>query len=164
VAEPLTTDIAETSADEGVTLLDTRPDAVATENSFGGVDIGRYRRRHRRWLSMRTGYRRCVGALAAFALGFLLLGVSPASAAARVGGISVEDWCMRNLGYHAVVRPPRDAFSWRCSANPGDPRLIPKDQGVDMNQACRQQYPRVAGVYASWASRSDPGSWSCYRP
>lgn len=100
-----------------------------------------------------------VALVASLAGGGLLLGTAPASAA-QLGGINVQGYCEKNRGIWprpaVAIRNPSDAYSWRCN-------YAGANVGVDMNLACRQQYPNSRP--AAWAKPLNPKdafSWRCY--
>jgi hypothetical protein len=91
------------------------------------------------------------------------LQAAPASAAARVGGVNVEQYCNWAWGYHAYVAS-WSAFGWRCNPVPGNAYYKGLDKGVDMNTACRLEYSTSkATAFAGYSDSGNPYSWSCYR-
>lgn len=103
-------------------------------------------------------------AVAAAALGGASIAALPAEAATRLGGISVQNYCIANVNsgnYYVVSKALRvnDHYhGWRCGRVNGSLVL------VDMNKACRQQYPARPGQSQAYALHG-PGiySWACYR-
>jgi len=99
-------------------------------------------------------------------IGATLVAAAPAQAATRLGGISVERECQDQDGYHARVKD-WSAFGWRCNpfSAPVPASALIYDKSVDMNRACRRQYPRPTApyAYATYADAGNPYSWSCYR-
>ena len=93
-----------------------------------------------------------------------LVAAPSASAATRLGGISVEKECQAQSGYHARIAT-WSSFGWKCNPypNPVPPQYFYYDQDVNMNRACVRQYPQYSGVYANYADAGNPYSWSCYR-
>ncbi|MDP9696643.1 UNVERIFIED_ORG: hypothetical protein J2X79_004226 [Arthrobacter globiformis] len=103
-------------------------------------------------------------AVAAAALGGGSIAALPAEAATRLGGISVQNYCITNVdsgNYYVVSKALRinDLYhGWRCGRVSGN--LV----SVDMNKACRQQSPARPGQPQAYALHGQGiYSWACYR-
>jgi hypothetical protein len=100
-------------------------------------------------------------AVAAFTLASSLAAALPAHAAS-IGGISVANYCASNVSSGTGAASPatniNDSWDgWRCGTRYG---LVE----VDMNKACRQQYPTPWWKAQPWASHgSGMYSWQCNR-
>ena len=94
----------------------------------------------------------------------VVVGAAPAQAASRLGGISVERECQDQDGYHARIKT-WSACGWVCNpfSAPVPANALIYDKGVDMNRACRRQYPGLPYAYSGYADAGNPYSWSCYR-
>ena len=75
--------------------------------------------------------------------------------AAYQGGADVHAYCKASYWFgSAVLVPPMDAYSWRCST-------LGVKKSIDMTAVCRWEYGRTASARTS--NPSDPWSWKCYR-
>lgn len=102
--------------------------------------------------------RKLAASLTAVLLSFgVMLAASPsASAATRLGGVSIWSACVNQHGTPSgVVNVTRNVMGWRCAyrgvAGPG----------VDLTRECRRTYGSSA--YSGYTNWNDPYSWSCYR-
>lgn len=98
-------------------------------------------------------------------LGAVSIAAVPAEAAVRLGGIDVQLYCMKNVpsGNFYVVSKALIVnpfyHGWRCGmVNSGLVR-------VDMDKACRQQYPAKPFQPVAYALRNGDGiyDWACFR-
>lgn len=114
----------------------------------------------------RAAKRAAAGGILAVALAFgaILATSAPASASSQLGGVSVAEYCARNVGSGtgapSIATNINDRWDgWRCATRWGL-------ASVDMNKACRQQYPRSwwwqPHAFAGHTSTS-MFSWRCYR-
>ena len=84
----------------------------------------------------------------------------PASAASRLGGISVYSACEDQYpGSYAyrVFLVENNVFGWRCSFG----NAPAGGAGLDLNRQCRKQYGKPA--YARYDDYNNPYSWYCSR-
>ncbi len=93
-----------------------------------------------------------------------ILSISVPARAGVLGGVDLNRYCESKAGLSASEAVPgRDAYGWKCRVYNSIAR-IPilgwHDQGIDMNEACRQQYrnPRAS---AETTNRNSPWSWRC---
>lgn len=100
----------------------------------------------------------------ALALGAIPATTSPAAAATDLGGVSVANYCARNVWSGTLAPSIATNINnrwdgWRCATRVS---LVQ----VDMNLACRQQYPKrwfwQSNAYAGNPSKTMFG-WRCYR-
>lgn len=100
-------------------------------------------------------------AVAAIAAAATMSAALPAQAAS-LGGIDVAKFCARNVWSGTGAASPatniNDSWDgWRCGTRAG---LVE----IDMNKACRQQYPTPWGKALPWASHHDGMyTWQCNR-
>lgn len=111
-----------------------------------------------RWLRIRIGALLCIAAV-------VIVAPANASAATTLGGVSVAKYCQVNV-YSGNIFAASKAVNinnrwdgWRCAKING--QLV----GVDMNLACRQQYPKSWWQRDAYAGRVGNGmyDWRCYR-
>ncbi|MBU6280274.1 MAG: hypothetical protein KGN78_13615 [Actinomycetales bacterium] len=118
--------------------------------------------------SRRSGVARSVAALvASLAVAVpaaLLATAAPASAATRIGGVNVQNFCDKTYGVgttRASWSNYSDPFGWGCNYRSATGLFDwYRWGGVDMNKACVLQYGR--GAYAGLAARNVMG-WYCQR-
>jgi hypothetical protein len=94
------------------------------------------------------------------AVTFLAVG-APVASAQVVGGIDMVSACAAAHGGDQWWAPEvvsHDAFGWRCFND----QLRARDNGVDMNWACRGQFGPNASARA--LNVHDPSSWVCEVP
>ena len=101
-------------------------------------------------------------AAALIAFGALAAQSPAANAATRLGGLSVEQVCQFDYGFHAYVAY-WSAYGWRCNPVPNNPYYKGLDRNADMNKACRLGYPGSPSAWANFSDVNNPYSWSCYR-
>ena len=80
-----------------------------------------------------------------------------------LGGVDLDAYCRRK-GYDGVsLGSVNDPYSWSCkNSHTNWISASPTWSGISVNQACQEQYPRYANVFAKAGNWSDAYSWTCY--
>lgn len=99
-------------------------------------------------------------AVIAIAAAAVTVGVaSSASAATRLGGVSVQQACNAQYPGTTAVVVANNVYGWRCKTYwSGGPVYY---TGIDLSRQCRAQYGSRA--YANYTNYNNPYSWGCYR-
>lgn len=84
----------------------------------------------------------------------------PASAATRLGGISVQSACDHQYGTGLVAELyGKTVLNWYCTFKSG--KYIMGRNSVDLSRECRRVYGSY--TYAAYTNYYNPYSWGCYR-
>lgn len=92
-----------------------------------------------------------------------MIPAAPAQAGGRLGPVDMQKACRTQAKpggqflFEAKWTKYNDPYSWKCQPIGWTP--IPMSFGIDMNRACRDQYPGK-GAYAGLAARNVLG-WYC---